>query len=118
MDVKLYLYHKCSTCQSALKYLEKKHLSIDVQDISLHPPSLEELKQMLSYQNDDLKKLFNTSGILYREMQLSQKLHELSTQEALHLLSNNGMLVKRPFLLGTNYGLLGFKIDQWNQVFV
>lgn len=116
MDLIVYLYGKCSTCQKALSFLKKMNCSYQVKDISQTPPSLEELKMMLKFQNHEIKKLFNTSGILYRELQLSQKLPMLSLQEALDLLSQNGMLVKRPFLLGKDFGLLGFQEKKWQQV--
>lgn len=73
-----------------------------------------ELKQMLNYQNCSLKKLFNTSGLVYKEMGLKDKLPHLSIHQALTLLSQHGMLVKRPFLLGDNFGLLGFKETEWS----
>ncbi len=72
---------------------------------------------MLAYQNDNVRKLFNTSGLLYKEMQLKEKLPDLSLDEALALLHQHGMLVKRPFLLGDDFGLLGFKETEWSQKF-
>jgi arsenate reductase len=108
----LYIYSKCSTCQKAVRFLEKKK-SIRTKEITVTPPSIAELKQMLKLQNGQLKKLFNTSGNLYKEMHLSQKLDSMSEDEALELLSKNGMLVKRPFLLGDGFGLVGFNEDRW-----
>lgn len=118
MSYTVYLYGKCSTCQKALRFLEKRQLSYKVKDISQHPPSMRELEEMLELQKGDIKKLFNTSGMLYRELQLSQKLDKMSINEALKLLSNHGMLVKRPFILGKNIGLIGFKEDQWQNAFL
>src|SRR5437870_4824080 len=103
-----YHYNKCSTCQKALRFLEKKKVSFTPIDIVQEPPSFEELQRMLNFQNGNLNKLLNTSGQLYREMQLSKKLKEMPLPEILTLLSRQGMLVKRPFLLGDDFGLTGF----------
>ena len=83
-------------------------------DISQSPPSAAELKQMLASYEGDRRKLFNTSGMQYRELQLKDKLPQMSDAEAIELLSANGMLIKRPFLLdGSGQGLVGFKEDLW-----
>lgn len=87
--------------------------NITVKEITEEPPSLSELQKMLSYQNGQLKKLFNTSGQLYREMHLNEKLQNMTLQQALGLLTTHGMLVKRPFLLGDEFGLLGFNENKW-----
>ncbi|MEC7840522.1 MAG: Spx/MgsR family RNA polymerase-binding regulatory protein [Chlamydiota bacterium] len=112
----LYIHKKCSTCQKALKFIEKKNssLKIVIKDITETPPSLKELNQMLKFQDGNLKKLFNTSGMQYREMQLSQKLQTMTTEEALKLLSDHGMLVKRPFIIGDDIGLTGFNESLWD----
>jgi Spx/MgsR family transcriptional regulator len=113
----LYLYSKCSTCQKALRFLEKQKIkNIVIKEITKEPPSIHELQQMLKYQNDNLKKLFNTSGQLYRELNLSEKLKEMPLEEALKLLSQHGMLVKRPFLLGKDFGLTGFNETEWTKI--
>lgn len=111
----LYIYSKCSTCQNALKFLERKNVSFVRKEIVETPPSIEELRTMLGYMGGNLKKLFNTSGLLYREMQLTDKLKSMSEEDALSLLNQHGMLVKRPFLLGDDFGLLGFKEAEWSQ---
>ena len=111
----LYIYSKCSTCQNALKFLEQRNISFIRKEITDTPPTIAELQQMLNFQNDNLKKLFNTSGLLYKEMQMSKKLNGMSEREALSLLSQNGMLVKRPFLLGTSFGLVGFNESKWSE---
>ena len=113
----LYLHKKCSTCQKALDFLTVKKLGIEVVDITQRAPSVEELQRMLKFQNGNIKKLLNTSGLLYREMNLSKKIAEMSELEVLELLSRHGMLVKRPFLLGNSLGLLGFKEVEWAQSF-
>jgi arsenate reductase len=110
----VYVYSKCSTCQKALRYLEEKKIDFIRKEITETPPSLRELKQMLEYQSGNLKKLFNTSGLLYKEMQLSEKLGKMTIDSALQLLHQHGMLVKRPFVIAQNFGLTGFKESEWN----
>jgi arsenate reductase len=111
--MKIYLYHKCSTCKNALRFIESHNLKATVIEITKQPPSREELKAMLNMQNGQLRKLFNTSGLLYKEMQLSEKLDSMPLDQALELLHSNGMLVKRPFLLAKDFGLLGFREQEW-----
>lgn len=108
----LYTHPKCSTCQKALVFLQQKGIQPQIRDITQQPPSLGELQKMLGYQNGQVKKLLNTSGQLYREMGLSKT--TLSTEELLLLLSQHGMLVKRPFLLGEDFGCTGFKETEWD----
>lgn len=112
----IYIHPKCSTCQKALLFLKQKEIQPQVRDITQQPPSLEELKKMIVYQHGQIKKLLNTSGQLYREMGLSKT--TLSTEELLLLLSREGMLVKRPFLLGENFGCTGFKEAEWKAHFL
>jgi arsenate reductase len=111
----LYSYSKCSTCQKALRFLEKKKIAITLIDIKEQPPSFEEMQKMLHFQNGKVTKLLNTSGQLYREMQLSKNVKEMPLPEILKLLSSHGMLVKRPFLLGEDFGLVGFNEAEWAQ---
>jgi arsenate reductase (glutaredoxin) len=111
----LYIYSKCSTCQKAVQFLKGKGLSVVLKEIVIEPPSVRELEKMLTFQNGQLKKLFNTSGQLYREMGLTDRLGQMSTSDAFLLLSQNGMLVKRPFLLAEGWGLLGFREEEWSQ---
>jgi arsenate reductase len=99
-----------------LKFLEQKNVSFVRKEIVETPPSVEELRTMLNYVSGNLKKIFNTSGQLYREMQLTEKLKSISTENAILLLSQHGMLVKRPFLLGDDFGLLGFKETEWSKI--
>ncbi len=114
--MKIYVYSKCSTCKEALRFLKKQELKVTVVEITETPPSLDELQTMLHYQKNNLKKLFNTSGSLYRELQLASKLEQLTVLQALTLLSKHGMLVKRPFLIGENFGLLGFNEAEWSKL--
>ncbi len=113
----VYLHNKCSTCQNARHFLEKKKVEVTIKDIVKEPPSLEELQKMLDFMGGNLTKLLNTSGLLYKEMQLSKKLQEMTVSEVLTLLSCHGMLIKRPFLLGDTFGLTGFKEKEWLSLF-
>lgn len=113
---KIYEYPKCSTCQKALKFLAAKGVEFEKVDITEHPPTLPELKAMLAAYGGEIKKLFNTSGLVYKEMGLSSKLPGLSEAEALRLLASNGRLVKRPFVLGDRFGLVGFKEAEWKML--
>jgi len=110
--MKLYQYPKCSTCRKAIKFINEQGLNVDVLDISQVQPSIEELEQMLLTQGD-IKKLFNTSGLQYRELEMKNKLPNMSDSDALELLSSNGMLIKRPFLIGKQVAIVGFKEEVW-----
>ncbi len=111
----VYLHSKCSTCQSAKLFLEKKKIEFTIKEITKEVPSLEELEKMLEFYKGNLIKLLNTSGQLYREMELSKKIKTMTVHEVLTLLSRHGMLVKRPFILGEGFGLTGFKEGEWVQ---
>ncbi len=87
-------------------------------EITVEPPSVAQLQAMLLYVKGNLKKLFNSSGQLYRELQLTEKLKEMSEMEALILLSQHGMLVKRPFLLGSHFGYTGFNEIEWSRMLI
>lgn len=113
---KIYSYTKCSTCRRALSFLKSRDLEVEVVDITETPPTLVELKKMLA-QTGDVKKLFNTSGVQYRELGISTKLKTMSTDQALKLLSENGRLVKRPFLISAEHALVGFDEKAWNESF-
>jgi len=109
----IYIYAKCSTCKDAIKFLEKQKINFTRKEITQETPSKNEFYQMLYYQKENLKKLFNTSGLLYKEMLLKDKLSTMTLEESLELLHQHGMLVKRPFLLGRNFGLTGFNEIEW-----
>lgn len=111
----VYAYKKCSTCKKALLFLEKRGVVFTEKEITKQPPSLEELQQMLKYQKGQVRKLFNTSGLLYKEMQLKDRLESMPLNEALALLNQHGMLVKRPFVIGKHFGLIGFNEKAWEQ---
>lgn len=118
--IKVYEYNKCSTCQKALKFLDSKKVAYDKIAIVDQPPTMAELKQMLKYLKADggtFKNLFNTSGVQYRELGMSEKIKSgLSEDEALKLLSQNGKLIKRPFLLTGDAGTVGFRDDKWKKI--
>lgn len=115
-QVKIYQYKQCSTCRKAIKYLETNEIPFESIAIVETPPTKAELKQALKDLGGELKKLFNTSGLVYREMKLSQKIKTMSEEEAIDLLNTNGKLVKRPFVLSEAGTLVGFKEDAWNEV--
>ena len=106
-------YPKCSTCQKAKKWLDEHSIDYTERHIVSDNPSHQELKEWYQKSGLPLKKFFNTSGLLYKEMQLKDKLAVMSEEDQLKLLATNGMLVKRPLVIGENYVLLGFKEDEW-----
>lgn len=116
MTTRVYEYEKCSTCRQALKFLDARKVAYARVPIVDQPPTLAELKAMLAYVGD-LRRLFNTSGVVYREMGLGEKLKTMTEAEALALLAKNGRLVKRPFVLLKDRGLLGFKEAEWKAAF-
>jgi arsenate reductase len=115
--VKIYEYSQCSTCRKALKFLEARGVDFQKIPIVETPPSKSELKTMLDFLDGDFRKLFNTSGVLYREMKLSQKIASMSANDAIDLLAKNGKLIKRPFLITDKVGLVGFNESAWAKVF-
>lgn len=108
-------YPKCSTCQKARKWLEANHLEFTERHIVEENPSYEELKEWYAESGLPLKKFFNTSGMLYKEMQLKDKLPTMSEEEQLKLLATNGMLLKRPLIVNGNIILTGFKEAEWEK---
>lgn len=106
-------YPKCSTCQKARKWLDSHEIEYTERNIVTDNPSYEELKGWYEKSGSPLKKFFNTSGLLYREMQLKDKLKSMSEEEQLKLLATNGMLVKRPLLVADEQVLIGFKESEW-----
>jgi arsenate reductase len=118
--IKIYEYSGCSTCKKALKFLDEKKQAYEKIPIVEQPPSLAELKLMLQHLKAaglSLKNLFNTSGVQYRELKIADKLKAgMSEAEALKLLSQNGKLIKRPFLLTAKDGTVGFKPETWSKL--
>ena len=111
--MKVLVYRKCSTCLKALKWLEVNQVVFDERPIKEENPSYEELKAWYEMSGLPLKKFFNTSGILYKQMNLKDKLKEMSEDEQLKLLATDGMLVKRPLVIGDDFVLTGFKEKEW-----
>ena len=113
--LKLYTYANCDTCRRAVKWLRAHDLAFEERPIRETPPTVPELKTMLAAQKGELRKLFNTSGRDYRESSLGEKLPAMSQAHAIELLTGNGNLVKRPFLLGRGVGLVGFHDPTWSE---
>ena len=106
-------YPRCSTCKKAVKWLEDNNIEYTYRDIKLDNPSEEELRKWHAASGLPLRRFFNTSGLLYKEMKLKDKLPEMSEDEMLELLATDGMLVKRPLLIGDDFVLVGFKYEKW-----
>jgi len=114
--LKAYTYSKCDTCRKAVKFLREKGDAFKEIPIRETPPSIDELRTMLTSQDGQLRKLFNTSGADYKAQGLSSKLPNMSTDDALQLLASNGNLVKRPFVVGDGVHLVGFDESKWSEV--
>lgn len=109
------VYRKCSTCIKALKWLEENNIQFEERAIKEQNPTYEELKEWYQMSGFPLKKFFNTSGLLYKEMGLKDKLAGMSEEEQLKLLATDGMLVKRPLVVGEDFVLTGFKESEWGE---
>ena len=109
-------YPKCSTCMKAKKWLEEKEIEFEQRDIKEENPSAEELKAWHEKSGFPLKKFFNTSGMLYKEMQLKDRIPNMSEDEQIELLASDGMLVKRPILVQNEKVLVGFKEKEWQEI--
>lgn len=114
--MKIYCYPKCTTCQRAIKWLDSKSIEYELINIKENNPDKETLRTLWQKSGLELKKFFNTSGILYREMELSKKLPAMNDEEKLDLLATDGMLVKRPIFITENTVLVGFKESEWEKV--
>ena len=108
-------YPKCTTCQKARKWLDEHKIAYELRDIKTANPACDELAAWHERSGLPLKKFFNTSGMLYKEMQLKDKLPTMSEEEQLKLLATNGMLVKRPLIVNGNIILTGFKETEWEK---
>ncbi len=108
-------YPKCSTCQKAKKWLDENGFVYESRHIKEDNPSYEELKAWYEQSGLPLKKFFNTSGMLYKSMQLKDKLPQMSDDEQLRLLSTDGMLVKRPLIISDKAILTGFRVKEWEE---
>ena len=109
------VYRKCSTCQKALKWLEDNHVAFDERPIKEENPTYEELKAWHQMSGLPLKKFFNTSGLIYKDLGLKDKLPTMSEDEQLQLLATDGMLVKRPLVIGDGFVLTGFREKEWEE---
>ena len=118
MKIVFVQYPKCTTCQKAKKWLDENHISYEDRHIKDQNPTQEELKAWHEKSGLDIKKFFNTSGMLYKEMQLKDKLGTMSEEEQLQLLATNGMLVKRPIIVDGATVLTGFKEAEWEEKLV
>ena len=108
-------YPKCTTCQKAKKWLEEHRAEYTERHIAENNPTYDELKEWYAKSGLPLKKFFNTSGLLYKELQLKDRIPGMSEEEQLQLLATNGMLVKRPILVSGSKVLVGFKETEWSE---
>ena len=110
-------YPRCSTCQKAAKWLEDRGVSCDMRDIKLQNPTEEELREWHKRSGLPLRRFFNTSGLLYKELKLKDRLPAMTEDEMFKLLSTDGMLVKRPILVAEDRVLVGFREPEWDEAF-
>ncbi len=108
-------YPRCSTCQKAKKWLDEHDIEYAERDIVKENPSYDDLKEWYEKSDLALKKFFNTSGKIYRENKIKDKLPDMSEDEQLKLLATDGMLVKRPVLVGDDFVLTGFRVKEWEE---
>ena len=111
--MKFICYPKCTTCQKAQKWLNDNKIEYESRDIKLDNPTLDELTEWYKKSGLPLKKFFNTSGLLYKSLDLKNKLPAMTEDEMLNLLASDGMLVKRPLVIGEDFVLVGFKENEW-----
>ena len=116
MMVKLICYPKCTTCQKAKKWLDDNKIEYEFRDIKLDNPTLDELTEWHRKSGLPLKKLFNTSGLLYKSLDLKNKLPTMTEDEILKLLASDGMLVKRPLVVGEGFVLVEFREAEWSAI--
>ena len=114
--LKYICYPRCTTCVKAKKWLDDNNIEYDLRDIKLENPTLEELTEWYKKSGLPLKKFFNTSGLLYKSMQLKDKLPTMSEEEQLKLLASDGMLVKRPIIVDGDSVLTGFREKEWEKL--
>ena len=114
--IKFICYPKCTTCQKAQKWLDDNKIEYEFRDIKLDNPTLDELTEWFKKSGLPLKKFFNTSGLLYKSLDLKNKLPTMPEDEMLKLLASDGMLVKRPLLIGDDFVLVGFKEDEYGKI--
>ena len=115
MKLKVYVYKSCDTCRKAKKHLDKMGLKYELIPIREQPPTKVELRTMLAIYDGNIRKLFNTSGGDYKALNLKEKLTNMTDEEAIKLLSENGNLIKRPFAIAGNRGIVGFREEEWSK---
>lgn len=113
--IRFICYPKCTTCQKALRWLDDNKIKYEIRDIKEDNPTLEEISSWYKMSGLPLKKFFNTSGLLYKSMELKDRLPKMSDEEQLKLLATDGMLVKRPLVIGEGFVLVGFKESEWSE---
>lgn len=111
--IKVYCYNRCTTCKKALKWLDDNNIKYELIDIKTDHPDEQTFRKYYAVSGLPLKRFFNTSGTQYRELELSKKLPDMSEDEQFKLLASDGMLVKRPLVVGNDFVLIGFKEDEW-----
>ena len=116
MKNELICYPKCTTCQKAKKFLDDNKVKYEERHIVTETPSVEELNEIINKSGLSVNKLFNTSGMLYRSMNLKEELKSLTDEEMISLLASNGMLIKRPIFISDKKVLVGFKEDEWKNL--
>lgn len=114
--IKVYCYSKCSTCKKALKWLDDRGIAYEKIDLKENNPGEAELREYHAKSGLPLKRFFNTSGMIYRDMELSKKLPAMSDDEQFALLASDGMLVKRPLLVKDDTVLTGFREKEWEEI--
>ena len=114
--IKFICYPKCTTCQKAKKWLDDNKIDYELRDIKFDNPTIEELTEWYNKSGLAIKKFFNTSGLLYKSLDLKNKLPDMTEDEMLKLLATDGMLVKRPLFIGDDFVLVGFKENEWNEL--
>ena len=114
--IKFICYPKCTTCQKAKKWLDDNRIEYEFRDIKQDNPTVGELTEWYKKSGMPLKKFFNTSGLLYKSLDLKNKLPTMTDEEMIALLSTDGMLVKRPLLVGDDFVLVGFKADEYEKI--
>ena len=113
--IKFICYPRCTTCQKAKKWLDDNKIEYELRDIKLDNPTLDELAEWYKKSSLSLRKFFNTSGLLYKSLDLKNKLPAMTDNEMLSLLATDGMLVKRPLVIGDDFVLVGFKEADWSE---
>ncbi|WP_295603624.1 arsenate reductase family protein [uncultured Methanobrevibacter sp.] len=108
-------YPKCSTCRKAQKWLDEHNIEYESRHIIEDNPQADEIKEWYTQSDLPLKRFFNTSGMKYRELKLKDKLPDMSEEEQFVLLATDGMLVKRPIIVGDDFVLTGFKVKEWEE---